>query len=178
MRERGIHGVSVADLMGAAGLTHGGFYGHFASKEALATEACTQAFADSVARWKSRVATQSDGHAALLTLIEGFLSTRSRDHAGTACPTVGFAGDVAREPLDSPLRAAFRSGTEELVDILTSLQGAGDRGTDRGEALAQLSTMVGALVLARATAGADVSDEILSAAREQLSRRIDALPDT
>jgi TetR/AcrR family transcriptional regulator, transcriptional repressor for nem operon len=173
MRERGINGVSVAELMSAAGLTHGGFYGHFASKEALAIEACTQAFLESVARWKARAASQPVTQTALLTLIETFLSTRTRDSAGSSCPTVALAGDVAREPLDSPLRAAFRSGTEQLVDVLSSLQKSGDSATDRSEALAQFSTLVGAVVLARATAGAEISDEILRAARAQLAHRID-----
>src|SRR5580658_9051251 len=71
MRERGIDGVSVADLMGAAGLTHGGFYGHFDSKEQLAAEACAHAFAESVERWKTRIAAHADDNAALLALIEG-----------------------------------------------------------------------------------------------------------
>jgi TetR/AcrR family transcriptional repressor of nem operon len=172
MRERGIDGVSVADLMSAAGLTHGGFYGHFASKQDLATEACSQAFAESVARWKARAATQPDRPAALRTLIDSFLSTRTRDHAGSSCPTAALAGDVAREPFDSPVRAAFRSGTEQLIEVLTSLQACGDSAADRREAMAQFSTLVGALILARATAGAHVSDEILHAAREHLARRI------
>jgi TetR/AcrR family transcriptional regulator, transcriptional repressor for nem operon len=168
MRERGIKGVSVAELMGAAGLTHGGFYGHFASKEQLASEACTHAFLESVARWKTRVASQPDAQAALRTLIETYLSTRNRDDAGRSCPTVALACDVAREPIDSPVRAAFRSGTEQLIEVLTSLQTGADPCADRREALAQFSTLVGAVVLARATAGAEISDEILRAAREQL----------
>jgi TetR/AcrR family transcriptional repressor of nem operon len=168
MRERGINGVSVAELMGAAGLTHGGFYGHFASKEDLAGEACAHAFAESVARWKARAA-QPDARAALRTLIEAYLSTRTRDDAGRSCPTVALACDVAREPIGSPVRAAFRAGTEQLIEVLSTLQGGADPAADRRAALAQFSTLVGALVLARATSGAEISDEILRAAREQLA---------
>ena len=171
MRERGIHGVTVAELMGAAGLTHGGFYGHFTSKDDLAGEACSHAFSESVARWKARAAAQPDSQAALRTLIESFLSTRSRDDAGRSCPTVALAGDVAREPMQSPVRAAFRSGIEQLIDVLTSLHSGADPAADRREALAQFSAMVGAVVLARAAAGIELSDEILRAAREQLVRR-------
>jgi TetR/AcrR family transcriptional regulator, transcriptional repressor for nem operon len=172
MRERGIDGVSVAQLMAAAGLTHGGFYGHFASKEDLAGEACAHAFAESVARWRMRVASQPDAESALRTLIDAFLSTRTRDDAGRSCPSVALAGDVAREPLGSPVRAAFRSGTEQLIDVLDSLQASGDAAADRREALTQFSTLVGAVVLARATAGAEISDEILRAAHEQLLGRL------
>jgi TetR/AcrR family transcriptional regulator, transcriptional repressor for nem operon len=171
MRERGIDGVSVAELMGAAGLTHGGFYGHFASKEELASEACAHAFSESVARWKAKAAAQPDSKAALRSLIEAYLSTRTRDDAGRSCPTVALACDVARAPVDGPVRAAFRSGTEQLIEVLTSLQAGGDPSADRREALAQFSTLVGAVVLARATAGAEISDEILRAAREQLARQ-------
>ena len=178
MRERGIDGVSVADLMGAAGLTHGGFYGHFTSKSELATAACTGAFSESVERWKARVASQPDAQAALSALIDTFLSPRTRDNPGTSCPTVALACDVSREPKTSPVRAAFRSGTERLTQVLASLQETGNPAADRREALAQFSTLVGAVLLARATAGAEISDEILRAAREQLAQRIAEVPGT
>ncbi len=173
MRERGIAGVTVADLMHAAGLTHGGFYGHFASKEALAAEACTQAFSESAERWKARAATQPDTQAALRTLIQTYLSARTRDNPGSSCPAVALACDVAREPMDSPVRAAFRSGTEHLIDVLSSLQAGGGSASHRRRALAQLSTLVGAVVLARATSGTETSDEFLRAARELLARQLD-----
>jgi TetR/AcrR family transcriptional repressor of nem operon len=125
-----------------------------------------------VARWNARVASQPDASAALRALIEAFLSNRSRDDAGRSCPTVALACDVAREAGDSPVRAAFRSGTEQLIDVLTALQPGGEPGAQRREALAQLATLVGAVVLARATAGAEISDELLRAAREQLVGRL------
>jgi len=171
MRERGIDGVSVADLMGAAGLTHGGFYGHFGSKEQLAAEACTHAFAESVARWKRRVAAQPDHNAALLALTEGYLSTHTRDNPGASCPTAALVCDVAREPMDAPVRVAFLSGTQQLVDVLASLHG-GDAEWARRKALARFSTLVGAVVLARATKGAEISDEFLRAAREELAQNL------
>jgi TetR/AcrR family transcriptional regulator, transcriptional repressor for nem operon len=170
MRERGIRGVTVSDLMAAAGLTHGGFYGHFESKETLAGEACARAFAESVQRWKQRVAAAPDPGSALLALTEGYMSTRSRDTPGVSCPTAALACDVAREPAGSPLRAAFVAGTRQLVDVLASLQNEDGEMTDRGEAMALFATMVGAVLLARATAGDALSDELLSAAREKLAR--------
>jgi TetR/AcrR family transcriptional regulator, transcriptional repressor for nem operon len=172
MRERGIDGVSVADLMGAAGLTHGGFYGHFESKEQLAAEACTHAFTQSVERWKTRIAAHPDRNAALRALTEAYLSTRTRDNPGTSCPTAALVCDVARERTDTPVRAAFLSGTQQLIEVLASLQPGGDLERARRKALAQFSTLVGAVVLARATAGAAMSDEILRAAREELAESL------
>jgi TetR/AcrR family transcriptional repressor of nem operon len=167
-REHGIRGVSVADLMAAAGLTHGGFYGHFASKDALAAEACANAFARSTERWQRRVADAADGAAARQALIEPFLSAKARASPGTSCPTVALAGDVAREPARAPVRAAFTAGVEGLVGVLSALPAGADAADRRATALADLATMVGALLLARATAGQPVSDEFLAAARVRL----------
>lgn len=169
-REHGIKGVSVADLMGAAGLTHGGFYGHFDSKDSLAAEACRAAFERSVGRWEKRVGESADAAAARKTLIDNYLSTKARANPGTSCPATSLAGDVAREPAESPVRAPFASGVEALIGILAPLQQSGDVELDRRRALADFSTLVGALMLARATAGYEISDDILAAARERLVR--------
>jgi TetR/AcrR family transcriptional repressor of nem operon len=167
-RERGIAGTSVADLMGAAGLTHGGFYGHFESKDALAAAACESAFAVSIARWKTRVADAKDVDAARTAIIDGFLSIKSRNAPGQSCPTASLAGDVARESVDAPIRAAFAAGLEELLSIFETLQGGADPSADRRAALADLSLLVGAQILARATSQIPLSGELLSAARARL----------
>jgi TetR/AcrR family transcriptional regulator, transcriptional repressor for nem operon len=167
-RERGINGLSVSDLMAAAGLTHGGFYGHFESKDALAAEACELAFQHSTDRWMSRVGQESDSVSAKAALVEAFLSPKARASPGTSCPTTALAADVARENPDAPIRRSFTQGVEGLVEILASLQHRGDTSTDRREALGDLSTMVGALILARATAGKGISDEFLAAGRDRL----------
>ena len=167
-REKGITGVSVTDLMAAVGLTHGGFYGHFESKDALAAIACAKAFEQSVAKWHKRVGDHSDRTAALASIVDNYLSIKSRNGAGTGCPLSALAIDVAREPADKPVRDAFLTGVNNLLEILVGLQGAGDDTRDRTLALGQLSTMVGGLVLARATRGDRISEEFLAAAREQL----------
>ncbi len=77
-REQGLRGVSVAELMAAAGLTHGGFYGHFESKDALATVACTKAFDEAVERWQARISATTDPESALTALVDGYLSSRNR----------------------------------------------------------------------------------------------------
>ena len=167
-REQGINGVSVSDLMAAAGLTHGGFYGHFASKDALVAIACARAFESSAAAWKKRSRKNPDRDAAWADIVVGYLSARSRNASGAGCPLAALAVDVAREPADKPVRQAYLAGLNDLLEISVGLQRSGDAQQDRGHALAQLSTMVGALVLARATQGDPVSDEFLVAARQQL----------
>src|ERR1700712_5572689 len=76
-KERGLKGVSVADLMGAAGLTHGGFYGHFESKDALAAVACAKAFEQSGTRWQARVDDSANSADALKSIARAYLSRRS-----------------------------------------------------------------------------------------------------
>lgn len=168
-RERGLHGISVIDVMGAAGLTHGGFYGHFDSKEALAQEASARAFAQSAERWNERIATHPDKSAARRALIEPYLSTASRDNPGDSCPVVAFAGDMCHETAESPLRTTFIDGLNALLETYGSLMESDDAATNRQQALVQYSLMVGALTLARATRGDDLSDEILEAAKSFLT---------
>ena len=167
-RERGIKGVSVADLMGEAGLTHGGFYGHFESKDALAALACAQAFEQSVALWQHRIETHAEPEQALASIARGYLSTRSRDAPGLGCPASALAADVAREPADAAVRVAYLQGLSQLVDLLATLQPGDDAAAARQAAMAQFSLMVGAQMLARACQGHALSDQWLAAARQPL----------
>ena len=171
-RERGVHGISVVDVMGAAGLTHGGFYGHFESKEALAQEASGRAFEQSAERWRERIAAHvDDNDAARRALIEPYLSPASRDNPGDSCPVAAFAGDMCHEATDSGLRQTFMEGLNRLLKAYGSLLDSGDVDADRQQALVEYSLMVGALTLARATRGEAVSDEILDAARTFLTSK-------
>jgi len=167
-RERGIKAVSVADLMGAAGLTHGGFYGHFESKDALAGVAGRRAFEQATERWRKRIASKSSAAEARTALVEGYLRPQSIRDVGGGCPTAALCVDVAREPADAPVRAAFVDGLAGMVDILAAVEATGDAAADRRAALADYATLLGAMLLARATAGEPVADEILAAARERL----------
>ncbi|TWD51967.1 TetR/AcrR family transcriptional regulator [Pseudomonas sp. SJZ131] len=169
-RERGLHGISVVDVMAAAGLTHGGFYGHFESKEALAREAGGRAFEQSAERWKTRIAEHDDKNQARRSLIEPYLSAASRDNPGDSCPVVAFAGDMCHEAADSDLRQTFLDGLNRLLQTYGSLIDAGDAEQNRRQALVDYSLMVGALTLARATRGDALSDEILEAARTFLTQ--------
>jgi TetR/AcrR family transcriptional repressor of nem operon len=169
-REQGLR-VSVKDLMSAAGLTHGGFYGHFDSKEELAARACAAAFTESVERWRKRTSGAKDRRSARAALIEGYLTAERRAAVGTGCPIAGLVIDVAREPDGRPVRAAFREGLEDLIEILEGVQPTREPQDAHDSAVAQMATLVGAMVLARATRGSELSDEFLSAVRHRLLGR-------
>lgn len=159
-RERGIQGVSVADLMAAVELTHGGFYKQFASKEALFAEATGQAFVEFLGQLVERYPERPEDHiAARSALLDFYFSAAHRDDPGTGCPVSGLVTDVAREAPDSPVRAVYAAGIQDLARWLS---------TDGDEGLATLSTMVGAVLLARATSRTDLSDRVLGAARASL----------
>jgi TetR/AcrR family transcriptional repressor of nem operon len=167
-REKGVDGVSVPDLMRAAGLTHGGFYRHFASKDALEAEAYGRGLEETAELvWSLIERNADDGDAARRALFDNYLSVRHCDDPGSGCATAAMAGDAARKPVGNALRTAVGQGIERMVDILERLSAAeGDAA--RTDALANFSTLVGAVVLARATAGTPLSAEILKAARSSL----------
>ena len=168
-RERGLNGVSIAELMGDAGLTHGGFYGQFDSKEALAAVACAKGFDQAADAWARRIAKATDKPGARRNLIEGYLTTTHRDKPGAGCVATALAGDVGREPKDSPVRETYLLGLKDMVATIALLDEAPDTPEARAHALLQLSTMMGAMMLARATKGDPISDELLASAREFLT---------
>ncbi|RON50581.1 TetR family transcriptional regulator [Pseudomonas frederiksbergensis] len=168
-RERGLHGISVVDVMGAAGLTHGGFYGHFESKEALAQEACSRAFTQSMERWKQKIDNSGDHLSARASIIAPYLSVANRDNPGESCPVTAFAGDMCHETAESGLHQTYTQGLEALLQMLAPLMGADQPEANRQRALVDYSLMVGALTLARATRGDGLSEEILEAARAFLT---------
>jgi TetR/AcrR family transcriptional repressor of nem operon len=156
-RERGVPAVSVADVMAEVGLTHGGFYKHFASKDALVAEAVGQAYTEQRAHLDEFG--RAGEPAAIEALLDEYLSTTHRDAPGSGCPSAGFGVDVARSPKDAAAREAYANGVESYADWL------GEDG------LAALSTMVGAMILSRATAGTELSERILAEAKAAVAGR-------
>ncbi|MBK3399198.1 MULTISPECIES: TetR family transcriptional regulator [Methylobacterium] len=154
-REKGFSAVTVAEVMEAAGLTHGGFYGHFTSKEDLAAQALAQALAP---------APREPGAAPdLAGFVAAYLSAAHRDRPGGGCALAALSGEAARQP--APVRRAFTDGFEAR---LARMQEALPEG-DRAAALAAVASLVGALVLARAVDDPALSDEILAATRGALA---------
>ncbi|RKR87377.1 TetR family transcriptional regulator [Micromonospora pisi] len=166
LRERGAAGMSVQDLMAAAGLTHGGFYKHFSSKEELVGIATETAY-NEIRGMLEQVAEAIPGKTeARAELLNQYLSAEHRDAPGTGCAMVALASDAARAPHDGPLRTAYTVGLEAALDQLTGYQDAEEE--VRRRAIADLASMVGALTLARATGGTALSDEILDVVRDAL----------
>ena len=160
-RERGFDGVAVNDLMKAAGFTHGGFYNHFASKEALSAEALDHAFHQMDAE---RARTES-----LDDLLEKYLSEAARRAPGKTCPAAALAGDVSRQP--DLVKAVFADGLERMIESVAAR--LPNDGESRSEAINLLTRMVGALVLARATPDStDLGREVLAVALDRSRRDV------
>lgn len=170
-RERGLDAVTVADVMAEVGLTHGGFYAHYPSKDALAASACEAAFAYAAEKWRRRIDAADSPATGRDAIAEGYLKTAYCDPTVASCPTATLVSDVARAEEAHPIKAAYVAGVKQQIDMLANLGASGDRDKDRAAACVQLATMMGALLLARATHGDPISDEIVSAARAHLVRR-------
>jgi len=166
-RARGVNGIGVADLMKEAGLTHGGFYGHFASKDDLAAEACASVMAKTAQRW----GTFADGTGTpddRLAAIAGFyLSAAHRDAPASGCPIATLGIDAARQ--DGPVRRAFTEGLRPFLEVLGRLVPGRSKAAQREKALATLSAMVGAVILARAVDDPALSDDILAAVKARIT---------
>jgi TetR/AcrR family transcriptional repressor of nem operon len=171
-RERGFDGVGVADLMKVAGLTHGGFYGHFASKEALMAQACSRALAESLDRWSRLADGATEGP--LSAIATSYLSAAHRDRPGDGCLLAALGADASRH--GSPIRHAFTEGLRPLVDLLARLIPTRSGPLKREKALATLASLVGAIVLARAVDDPVLSDEILKAVSASLSAPATSTP--
>ena len=174
-RAKGFGGIGVADIMKAADLTHGGFYGHFASKDDLVGEASRRIMARAAANWTKLVEAAPDNPYA--ALLEHYLSPRHRDDPGKGCAFAALGNDAARS--GKIVRKAFAEGLAPLIDILAqSIPGKSIPGKSipskskaarRRKAVAAMATLVGALTLARAVEGTPLSDEMLEAAHRELA---------
>jgi TetR/AcrR family transcriptional regulator, transcriptional repressor for nem operon len=163
-REKGFDGIGVADIMKAAQLTHGGFYGHFASKEDLIVQASERAMALSAVNWTE--VTASARKRPYAALLDHYLSPRHRDDLGHGCAFAALSADAAR--CGKPVRSAFARGLEPLIEIIAEAIPGRTKSVRRRKALAALSELVGALMLARAVGEPALSNEILDAAKQEL----------
>lgn len=158
-RERGFDGIGVADLMKSAGLTHGGFYGQFGSKEALMTEACARSFESALQTWTT-VGERANGNP-LAAVMQGYLSQQHRDNPGAGCVIAALGAEASRQ--GSGLRRTVTDGVRAMLDLLTSFAQGRTKAAKRERAMVAYASMVGAVILARAVDDAALSDEILQA---------------
>ena len=166
-REEGVDGVGIGELMQSIGLTHGGFYAHFASKDALVAEACESVRSELATRFFQE-AEEVGGAEGLRQVIRSYVSRRHRDAPGMGCLMPALAADASRAAPE--VRASFTRSLRGLIrQVGRLIQGArrapvADSPPD--EALVLVSGMVGAVLLARAADDPELSDRILLAARQ------------
>jgi TetR/AcrR family transcriptional regulator, transcriptional repressor for nem operon len=159
-RERGFDGLSLDDLMREAGLTHGGFYKHFASRDTLVCEATLRAFAEAKARLAKDLANASD--TGLAAYLEVYLTEKHRDDAGDGCPVAALATDVARIP---SAREIFGASFRAYADWVASMLG-GPEGLKSARGAAIICAVAGAIAIARALDDKAFSSAMLEATRE------------
>ncbi|MGX5846570.1 TetR/AcrR family transcriptional regulator [Mesorhizobium sp. PL10] len=169
-RERGFDGIGVKDLMESAGLTQGGFYKQFASKDDLVAQASRRALESAANRWSAAVAASPEDP--LGAVIDFYLSTGHRDEKRDGCPVVALGSDAARQGAD--VKASFEAGIREYLGMLGSWVGKAGGEETGGKAMAVLSTMVGAVVLSRAVNDADLAKAFLGAASDQVREAVAA----
>jgi TetR/AcrR family transcriptional repressor of nem operon len=168
LREKGAHGVGVADLMKEAGLTHGGFYAHFDSRDALVIEAFGYAMDRGTERWR-KVMEQIPPEKRFSTIVESYLTPLHRDDPGNGCAIPTLGAEIARE---SPkTRRAFAAKLEQMIDMIADQIPGVPRRAARKQAMATLATMMGAIVMSRIAGTGEFSDEILDAGREAVLGR-------
>lgn len=161
LREKGTQGVGVADLMKEAGLTHGGFYAHFASRDDLVVEAIAHALDNTNAFWGQLVESKPIEER-LALLVDNYLTPQHRDNAGRGCAIPALGADVAREGGKS--RRVFADKIEQMIAVFAAEAAKGNAAARR-RTIGTLVTVVGTLLLARATGQGALSREVLEAGR-------------
>jgi len=158
IRRDGVAGLAVAEIMKEAGLTHGGFYRHFSSREQLVAEAAQRALARG-SEWTVALG-ELGGRSGYARLVDGYLSSWHRDHPESGCGVAGVAADVARD--DGPARRSYTRKVREILAVLAGLTGKPDRQAAEREAILTMSALVGAISIARAVDDPDLSEQLLA----------------
>jgi TetR/AcrR family transcriptional regulator, transcriptional repressor for nem operon len=161
-RKNGIAGTGLSDLMAAAGLTHGGFYRHFDSKDQIVAEACAAATESAIAAFFSKKSPLRG----LKARIAKYLSPAHREDPSAGCPLAALGSEIAR--CDGKTRAAATQAFLELVDIIAAESGKTRPDVARRRALVAASTMIGALMMSRIVTDSELSAGILREAEKQL----------
>ena len=162
-RKHGFDGIGVADIMKKAGLTHGGFYGHFSSKDNLAAEACTSALRGSMDSWIG--ASEKAGFEAA---VRNYLTPIHRDDCAKGCLFAALGSDIVRQP--RTVRHAMTEGFRTMIDRLARMLPGGSAQARREHTLATMAGLVGALILSRAVDDSELSDQILEASAKTFVR--------
>ncbi|WP_432175241.1 TetR/AcrR family transcriptional regulator [Streptomyces sp. Tue6028] len=165
IRAEGVTRPGVADLMNEAGLTHGGFYKHFDSRDDLIAQAAAVALAEGTAKME-RAARKNDQDARA-GLIDAYLAKQHRDAPGTGCALVSLGASAGRG--DQHFKEAYEQQVGTYLDLIAGLDD--DAEDARAEAMLTLSALVGAVLMSRAVADKDFSDELLETVAERLKQQ-------
>lgn len=172
IRRGGFRGVGVAEIMKEAGLTHGGFYAHFPSRDALLAEALERAGRDGHERMaRALAAPRTGGRSALRALVEGYLSESHLRSTESGCPVAALASEMPRQPL-----AVRKAAAQRVRGLVTLVEGALPAGAPKDSAFAIASQLVGALQLARALGDNAEGKALLATVRHSLLALHDAAP--
>lgn len=167
IRRSGYHGTGVADIMKAAGLTHGGFYAHFPSRDAMLAEAADRAGGDAVVLME-RVAATAPPQQVLQAMMQAYLSDEHVKSIETGCATAALGSEMPRQAPE--VRRAATRRIKEMIDLVARHSNDWGQPGAHEQALAAVSTMVGALVLARAVDDARLSESLRHAAIKHLNQ--------
>ena len=169
LRRRGIIETGLSELMGAAGLTRGGFYRHFASKDRFVAEACASALQASNQAMRARAARRS-GAKGVGDLVSAYLSTAHRDGAASGCALAALGSELART--DTETRVAATNGFREMVAIIAEHLRDARVGRPQEQALAIASALVGALTMARVVNDPSLSEAVLRGAHDFIAEAL------
>lgn len=164
-RENGFDGIGLKDLMKGAGLTQGGFYKQFKSKDDLAALASRRAMESAIRRWSSVAASSPDS---LRAVIDLYLSTGHRGETGDGCPLVALGSDAVRQSAE--VRAPFQDGIKAHLQVLEEMMPADGEPDANEKAMVTLALMVGAVTLSRIVTDPELSDRFLAAAASEVKR--------
>jgi TetR/AcrR family transcriptional repressor of nem operon len=163
-REHGFDGIGLKDLMEGAGMTQGAFYKQFASKEDLVAEASARALESTTSRWSDAVAASPNDP--LEAVIKFYLSKGHRKEKTEGCPIVALGADAARQSAE--VKASFEAGIREHLRLLSDMLSKAEEQEKDDKAMSILSTMVGAVTLARVVNDPRLAQSILDAAAESI----------
>lgn len=169
IREHGPDNVAVAGLMAKAGLTHGGFYAHFKSKDHLVAEAISYMFDEQIERFNSRMEGESLENC-LLNYIDRYLSMQHRELVDKGCPMAALNSDIGR--MSDAVRTQFEAGIQKSIEVVADILNRLGKPDSQAMAASILSEMIGALSVARGVMDTALSEKILNAAKENITTRI------
>lgn len=166
LRQSGADGMSVADLMKLAGLTHGGFYSHFESREALVIDGFSIAMDRTVAQW-TNLTKAMPVEERFEVFVDSYLTPKHRDDRAHGCVLPALGNDIARSSKQA--RRTFARKLDEMIGVIAGLLPGKSQKQARQIAIGALATLMGSIALARAVGDNKLSDEILGASRQALS---------